>query len=244
MTLKQKAVKVLSLVAIAIFLFILAIGCTTKPTETPITVPLTGLTELTATPLPTPEAIIPNTIITLPDGSQIILKPDTRIEILQQPGIPLESKEIVVKLLQGEIMVVPNLADGAWFSVQNPKGYTTRTQGCAMLVSLDDSANTFELQCIGGKCEIGLTPGSLIGATAGLTWTYLSDILMEPVAIDFAKIHTDFDPNLPACFSIAESQPIIPESGGEAGTPEPDIAATATAACSVFQQQFPSTPCP
>jgi hypothetical protein len=58
---------------------------------------------------------------------------------------------------------------------------------------------------------------------------------------------TPFLPMCPTCAATCPGTAVPPGGGGTPGiisTPTADLLATATAACSVFQSQFPGTPCP
>ncbi len=226
-----------------IFFFTLTVitGCS-RPTPMPYVTPPPVYT-LTPVPVSSPDLIPQNSVVRLPDWSIIILKPNTKIEILEQPGIPSESMNITVRLLQGEIMAIPNLGGENWFMVQNPQGRTARIQGCAMVVKNDDTSDTFEMLCIGGRCEFGVSPEELHFATMGYSWTLMGGVIQDPASIDYNKLHNEYNGDLPACVSDAESQP-LPQIVTETPTPTLDFPATATAACSTFQQLFPSTPCP
>lgn len=208
------------------------------PTQTPFTAP-------SQTPVP----VIPHSLITLPDGSKIILLPNAKVQILTQPGIPAESEEIAIMLLQGEIMVVPNLAAGQWFTVQKPNGYSARVQGCAMTVNFNDQQNTLYVTCIAGKCEVSPDFTNYRSLTNDLSWSYQGAFPFDPVAIDFEKLFADYNEDIPACVAAEQNQPTPQGTVGTAtaestATATPNLAATATEACSIFHKQFPATPCP
>jgi hypothetical protein len=254
--------KILVSVLVSIFILIAATGCQSSAATTAVPLPVTGgQTEPTSTPKPMdqPATIIPNTLITLPDGSKIILRPGAKIEVLSQPGIPATSTSIVVKLIQGEIMALPNLDSKVLFSVQSSDGYGAQIQGCAMTVNIDTKSDSFEMKCIGGTCEIGANSANMVAAGANKVWKLISGILADPLAVDFKQLVLDYPDGLPAC--VAESELVIPQTGGSAPTTTPTLMATksptvvipktggnslsltATAACETFHQQFPSTPC-
>jgi hypothetical protein len=247
---------------LVILILIAATGCQSSAATTAVPVPVTGKQiEPTSTPKPMdpPATIIPNTLITLPDGSKIILKPGAKIEILSQPGIPATSTSIVVNLIQGEIMALPNLESKVLFSVQSSDGYGAQIQGCAMTVNVNTISDSFEMKCIGGTCEIGANSANLVPAGLNQVWKLVSGILADPVAVDFKQLALDYPDGLPAC--VSESALVIPQTGGSAPTTTPTLMATksptvvipktggnslsltATAACEAFHQQFPSTPC-
>lgn len=200
-------------------------------------------------PSQTPVPVISHSLITLPDGSKIIMLPDAKVQILTQPGVPPESEEITLMLLQGEIMVVPNLVADKWFTVQKPNGYSARLQGCAMTVNFSDQQNTLYVTCIAGKCEVSPDFTNYRSLTNDLSWSYQGAFPFDPVAIDFEKLFTDYSEDIPACAAAEQNQPTPQGTVGTAtpeptGTITPDLAATATEACSIFHKQFPATPCP
>ncbi len=251
--------KMLMSALLLITILIAATGCTAKnaATATPLPLPVTGndIVEPTSTPMPVVMAdpvIPPNTIITLPDGSQIILKPGARVEILSQPGIPVDSLSIVVKLLEGEIMALPNLEDEGTFTVLNSKGYEAQIQGCAMVVNNDAAADAFMMQCIGGFCKMGLDSASLSDAAANQVWKFISGKLADPMPVDFDQLLLDYPEGLPDC--VAEAEFAIPVTGGgmePTTTPTViiprtggnSVSLTATAACAAQLLINPATPC-
>ena len=91
--------------------------------------------------------------------------------------------------------------------------------------------------------------GVLLGMTVMLT---AGTILWGFGILPIIEIYTDQGacpqaaPFLPMCPTCAAGCPetAVPHEGGGTPGPEADLLATATAACSVFQSQFPGTPCP
>jgi len=245
---KAEVVKILSFGLIA-FLLILVAGCTGAATVTPLLATQAEIPSATATLAPTPELAMQNSVITLPDGSMIILSPDAQIEVLQQPGIPTASQEIMVMLLQGELMAAPNTEAGTVFSVQTSAGYTAQTNGCAMVVSFK-APFTFQLQCIGGECKIGESPNNLTNVSSNHIWEYQVSTLTDMGPIDQSMLQTVYGDNLPACVTSPETKPTatatvtLTPTPTKTLTPTLDLGATATAACDKFHEEFPATPCP
>jgi len=258
MTYLSRFTKTLFVLFCAALLLLLAAGCKPKAEETPLPIPETGQSEPEEEVQPPADPSADNTMIVLPDGTKIILRPQTLIEILEQPGLPEDAKEIVILIEEGEFMVLPNLEEGQWLTVQSPAGHIDRVQGCAMVVHFDGML-TYEMKCIGGICEFGPSQEDLVDAYANFTWRYQTGELLDPEAIDFEALLERYGEELPECVVDAESLP-IPQTGGEeetptpsleptaSGTPEPsvtpDLDATATESCRLFEQEFPSTPCP
>ncbi len=251
MSMKTISERIISFVAASLLLMLLA-GCakeTPAPTATqrpPIqTATSTTAPSATATEVPTatPTPVIPNDVVTLPDGSKIILRPGARIEILKQPGIPPQSQEIIIQLLEGEIMAVSALKGTNWLTIQNPKGESARFQGCAVVVGVDKTLDSFELKCLASKCEIGSDDQNFIPAAALFSSIFQKGKLLDPAKFDVVKLAADYDVDYPAC-----AKDVIPTATPTATkappTATPNKAATATAACEAFHQQFPATPCP
>lgn len=259
MTRKLDLIKILSFIVIALLvLIIIVMGIMLKPTETAQQtsqtdkIPVASVT-LAPTTIPTQS----NTIITLLDGSKMILTSNSKVKVLRQPGIDDDSQEVGVSLLDGEIMVIPNPLTETWFRVESPTGYNARVQGCAMVVSFDPSRDNFGIQCIAGYCEIGTDAKYLMEAESNNAWTYQNGILGEPVTVNFVILQNHFNLDLPDCVTNAENLP-IPQTGAKSPTPTStatatatktlmptiDDEATATAACYNFHEEFPLTPCP
>lgn len=238
--------KVISILAVTIvFLLISLTGCG-KPTWTP---PPTSTSMPTATDTPTPApttvVITENSVVTLPDGSIVVLKPGAEVEISELPGLTEDAVEVKILILKGEILVAPAQSNPDWLSVISTKGYVARIKGCAMIVSFSEVKDSFELQCIGGECEIGKDEDHLISAATNKTWLYQGGIYFEPTSIDFSKIYKLYGKIIPACVKAAELMPVT-GSTPLVVTPSTtaDTAATATAACAEFNMLFPATPCP
>lgn len=238
--------KVISILAVTIVTLLMALTGCGKPTWTP---PPTSTSLPTATDTPTPSpttaVITENSAITLPDGSMVVLKPGAEVEISELPGLPEDAVEVKILIKKGEILVAPAQSNPGWLNVVSTKGYFARVTGCAMIVSFSEVKDSFELQCIGGECEIGKDMEHLLAAASNKNWLYQGGIFFEPTSIDFSKIYTTYGKIIPACVKAAELMPVT-GSTPLAVTPSAtgDVAATATAACAAFNQLFPATPCP
>jgi hypothetical protein len=231
----------------------LLVGCakeTPEPTttESPIQVATsttapTASATATEVPTPTPTPVIPNDVVTLPDGSRIILRPGASIEVLKQPGIPSQSQEILIQLLKGEIMAVSALEGNHWLTIQNPAGVSARFQGCAAVISLDESLGSLELKCLANKCEIGPDAKNYSPAAILFSSIIQKGKLLDPTKFDIVKLAADYEEDYPEC-----ARQVVPTTTPTATkappTATPNNAATATAACAAFHQQFPATPCP
>ena len=95
---------------------------------------------------------------------------------------------------------------------------------------------------------LGVLLGMTIMLTAGtILWGFgiLPILEVYPQSAACAQL-TPFLPMCPTCAAACPETAVPPGGGGETPTAPPlsDFLATATAACSVFQSQFPGTPCP
>lgn len=250
MSMKTISERILSFIAASLLLMLL-VGCgkeTPAPTATePPTQAATFTTAPTATvtevQTPTPTPVIPNDVVTLPDGSRIILRPGARIEILKQPGIPAQSQEIVIQLLEGEIMAVSALKGSNWLTIQDPAGISARFQGCAAVFNVDETLGSFELKCLADKCEIGLDTKNYSPAAILYSSILQKGELLDPTKFDIVKLAADYAEDYPEC-----AKQVVPTATPTATkappTATPNKAGTATKACEAFHQQFPATPCP
>lgn len=251
MTKKTNSMQFFSFIVASIMLFLL-ISCNTPqattppptlPTSKPPTATATEVPTATTIPTATPVPVIPNTGLTLMDGSIVILKPGARIEVLKQPGLPVQSQEVVVKLIKGEILVISGPTSKTWITVQNPVGTAARLQGCAMIVSYDTILDSFEMKCLGNKCEISADPETFLPVSLLFSQSYKKGKLLDPTKIDSGQLAIDYKDDFPACV-IAALPTATPTATKIPATKTPDAAATATAACTDFHQKFPATPCP
>jgi len=246
---KNKAVptyKVMS-VLVVVFAFLLLAGCSNKATWTP---PPTSTPQPTATDTPTPsptaDTIAENSVVSLPDGSLIILKSGADVKISELPDLPVDSTGVNVLIKKGEILVVPASVSPDWLSVISSKGYVARVKGCAMIVTFNEVKDSFGLSCIGGECEIGKDINHMISAANNKDWLYQGGIYFEPTAINYEKIYKSYGKVIPACVRAAEGNVVQATNPPKTQTPLGIIGAdaTATAACATFHNIFPATPCP
>lgn len=238
--------KVISILAAVILLSLFTLTGCGKPTWTPppTSTPMPTATD-TPTPVPTTVVISENSTVNLPDGSIVILEPGAEVEISELPGLPQESSAVKLLINDGEILIAPAKSNTEWMTVVSSKGYLARVKGCAMIINFNAVKDSFEVQCIGGECEIGKDADHLISAANNKTWLYQGGIYFEPVGVDFSKIYGIYGKIIPACVKAAELMPVTgstPESLTPSATA--DTAATGTAACESFNKLFPATPCP
>ncbi len=204
-------------------------------------------------PLKVVDPVDANAFVTLPDGSRIETLGGTEFYVLEeQVG---ESTEYSLNLVKGKMVLMLQADRENWFMIESPTGYTARLQGCSMAVTNKPNEGLFEVACLNGTCELTPKTGSSITLRSGekLAFVWGSQGAVEPV--DNAVLAEKFNSNYQQCAApvipvtgqesaaTASTTPtgVIPVTGGEA---TPDLAATATEACSVFQENFPGTPCP
>jgi hypothetical protein len=237
MSKKQDLIKILSLVVNGILLIILVVMTLNRPpAAVPLPIPVTGNEVMADTPVPAEAAKPGNTFVTLLDSTKLELLPGTKIEVVSETG---DSGETIIRLLEGEMLVMANPDSLGWLTVLTPKGYTARIQGCTMVVSYSPAADDFGMDCISGTCELGASVDKYLAADTGLFLQYLAGKLSFPQPIDEAALADKFSSEYQQCV-LAEP---IPVTGGES-TPVVDFGATATAVCNDFHSRFPATPCP
>lgn len=217
---------------------------------------LTGCVQLLASaPSATPTAPQELTTFHLPDGSDLIVKGEPEIGIARLSGAT--ASDSLVSIDSGEMLVVSHLPAGVWFTVTNSKGFMAHvtannaTPGAIMRVAYDPSSGVFSIDCVLGICEIGpnaqtlsVVPlnnqGSLDqgGGFQGAS-TYDGDIVNGTYGT-YIRSGEPVSTYTPLATATETSTPIPTATV----TPSVDIAASATASCSQFHSQYPSTPCP
>lgn len=210
--------------------------------------------------------------LNMPDGSTIVVNGSAEFGVSRLANLA-SSLNYQGWVASGEVLVVSQLPTGTWYTIVNPSGFIARVTasnsapGAIMLVKFDPATGTFTINCILGICQMGQDPenlsniplnnqGSLnqggtfqgTSASAGalITATYGSYITGgSPVAtytsIPAASTITTTATSIP---SATRTSPPNQPTAVNTNTPVPNLAATATAACSSFQSQFPGTPCP
>jgi hypothetical protein len=217
---------------------IFLVGCNTPAatTEAPV-VPNTGgqptqqVNTVPAVKTEPPTQIAKNSVLTLSDGSKVIVMPNADAAVIQ-PKSGDDPIEIKINLTRGDILVIPNTKSGKRIAVVST-GYLARITGCAMAVNADLASNNFGLKCLSGNCELGTDADHLQKVKASEGWAYLNGIIQKASAIDLSKLKAMFGADLPDC-------PVVPVTGGEAAPAN----AAATSSCKDFQSKFPGTPCP
>jgi hypothetical protein len=177
------------------------------------------------------------TILTLPDGSQIYLAADTEIEFTPAGYCP-ELKEHNIFIKRGQVAIRSLLASGKSIVITSPDGYIALVSDTGM-VTFDVTGHIFTLACTNGGCALGPDSTKLTSLDCRQSANLDSaGNFKGPSPVDPAPLAQYGDWLLPKCsLPTATSTP----------TPKvvtPDIAATATAYCVSFKNQFQLTPCP
>lgn len=235
---KLRAILILSFGLLV--LLVVTAGCTLLNPQTPPT-PTAVIPGQSETPSPTalPAECKPIrfansdglSLITFPDGSQVFLGNNTEIDFIPVgycPGI----KEHRVTLLRGEIAIRSLLPDDALFMVFSPEGYKVTLDDTG-LVSYNPENSLLSVNCSNGNCTIGTEQQPYVLSCGMLAEFDRNAVLNGPFAIDNAVLAPYGEWLLPTCYIPT------PES-----TPTPDFGATATAACSAWNNEFLLTPCP
>ncbi len=215
-------------------------GCSALTGQTPVPPPTEpGQTEPPPTPLPTeckPIRIANSdglSLITLPDGSQIFLGNNTEIDFIPG-GYCLGISEHRAYLLRGEIAVRSLLPDDSLFTVFSPEGFKVTLDDTG-LVTYNLEKTLLTLNCSNGNCTIGTEQQPYLLTCGQMVEFDQNAVPNGPFGITVSVLEPYGDWLLPKC----DFTPPEPTS-----TPTPDIGATATAACSAWNNEFPSTPCP
>ncbi len=182
------------------------------------------------------------TVLTLPDGSQIYLAENTEIEITPAGYCPgLYEHKILLK--HGQVAVISLLPVGNSVVVTSPTGYFAQISGTG-LVTLDPVANDFIMDCTSGTCALGAKADKLISLGCGESG-YLDAYgnFNGLFNVDLDRIAQFGDWLMPKCVPALTSTP-KPANATLTSTPTMDVGATATAYCNSFRSQFALTPCP
>ena len=205
--------------------------------ETVVPIPNTGAEETEAV-----QQVLPGNVkLLLHDGTQLEMLPLTELQVIAEAPSPDDLTGTLFSLVDGQVVIVPNNENTGLFTVFIPGNRNASLQGCAMAASYSSIDDSFAVYCVGGLCKFNATTTIIVNP--GTYVIYKDDMVKEQGSFDEVAFEEVFNTKMPVCLTG-----LVPVTGGEAETetPEPtaDTAATATAACSIFQQQFPSTPCP
>lgn len=208
--------------------------------------------------------------IRLPDGSEIILGPNSEIELNRIYGLT-GGIEHEILLLRGTILVISQLPEGKWFSVVNPDGHIARVTGSVMEVGYNAETGEFTTKCVNGDCELENDAQALFQIAAKQEgWFDKDGNFLGPFEVDMDELRKTYGDLIPPDGPPTETPTNTPTgtatstttgtstststgtttttaTGLSTTTPTgtPDIRGSATAACATFHKNFPLTPsCP
>jgi hypothetical protein len=234
--------RIFLILLLGIMIVLVITGCDALTGRTPLPPPTEQVqTEPPPTALPTeckPIGFANSeglSLITFPDGSQVFLGANTEVDFIPGgycPGI----NEHHAYLLRGEIAVRSLLQDDSLFSVFSPEGFKVTLDDTGLVV-YDQENKLLTLNCSNGNCTIGTEKQSYLVTCGQMVEFDQNAVPNGPFGINVSMLAPYGDWLLPKCDSIPEVPTSTP-------TPTPDVGATATAACSAWNNEFPSTPCP
>jgi hypothetical protein len=233
----------LALVSLGTIVVFILTGCQPSPNLTPTNSP-----EPVVTPLQSHcgsiniSNDIGQTVLTLPDGSQIYMTENTEIDFTPVGYCPgLEEHHILLK--KGQVAINSLLPAGKRIVISNPNGYVAQVDKTG-LVTFDPVSFQFSLACTDGSCNLGTTPNKLhVVNCAESAYLDSNGSFFGPFNIDPDTLVPFGDWLQPQCVPAMTSTP-KPPTVTTASTATVNMGATATAYCSSFKQQFPLTPCP
>jgi hypothetical protein len=235
----------ITLVLLVIMAATLLTGCAPSSTPTPTQQP---------TPVATPLPVHCNpinvstgagqTILTLPDGSQIYLAENTEIDITPA-GYCGGNEQHAIMLKQGQVAINSLLPAGKMVIITSPNGYIGQVSETG-LVTFDPSASLFTLACTNGTCTLAAKADKLTSLNCGESafldtyGNFNGPFNVDPeTLVHFGEwLQPKCPPERTSTPKPATATPIPTE------TPTLDMGATATAYCGSFNHQFPLTPCP
>lgn len=227
----------LGILSIAVFT-----GCSILTGRTPIPPPTEQVqTEPPPTAIPTdckPIRMANSeglSLVTFPDGSQVFLGANTEVDFIPGgycPGI----SEHRAYLLRGEIAVRSLLPDTSLFTIFSPEGFKVTFDDTG-LVNYNVDKKLLTLNCTNGNCTIGTLEQPYLLTCGQMVEFDENAVPNGPFGINVSILAPYGDWLLPKC-------DFIPNEPTSTPTPTVDVGATATAACSAWNNQFPSTPCP
>jgi hypothetical protein len=230
-----------------------AIATEALPTTTPEAIEIPKLIET-----PPPSRCDPFTatndsglaVITMTDGSQLFLGSNTEISVIPA-GYCGGNSTHNVTLIKGQVAVHSAAPVWATIVVTSPEGHVANI-GASGLVTYDETAHSFSLQCSNINCSMGRDVTVMTPVECGVDMSL--DINGNPVSqmpVDPAFLSLFGNWLVPQC--------VIPQSVGTPSAETPTLeltatttetatqdafGATATAFCDAFHSQFVSTPCP
>ncbi len=236
---------VITLVSLGILAAVLLTGCQSSQSPTPTQPP-----EPVATPVPAhcdPINVITDggqSVMTLPDGSQVYLADHTEIDIIPAGYCPGDDS-ISIMLKQGAVAINSVLPAGKWVVITSPNGYIGQV-GKTGLVTFDPSSNTFSVACTNGTCTLAAKPDKLTTLNCDQS-AYLDTYgnFNGPFNVDPDTLAQFGSWLQPTCAPAQTSTP-KPATATPTPTPTPtvDIGATATAYCGYLHEAVPDDALP
>ena len=183
-----------------------------------------------------------NTTLSLPDGSRVEMLPGTNMSVIIN-----DVGEQVVSLQEGTVMLLSNKGENSWFTLQTGGSFSAKIKGCSMIVSFSAAENSFSVECLVGSCSLVLDSNHSYTLEGGKILSYKNGTLQPEENVNMTEVKANYTSDFEKCL-------VVPITVQDEATPTPaitptvsatiDLAGTATAACSIFQSQFPATPCP
>ncbi|MHB8088157.1 MAG: FecR domain-containing protein [Anaerolineaceae bacterium] len=189
-------------------------------------------------------------IISMPDGSQLFLGSNTEISVVPA-GYCSGNTTHNVTLKKGQVAVHSFAPVWATIVVTSPEGHIANI-GASGLVIYDETTHSFTLQCSNINCSMGrditvITPVECgVGMSLDINGNAVSLMPVDPAFLalfgNWLVPQCEIPQNVGT--PSAETPPLeVTATPTEIGTQDA-FAATATAFCDAFHQQFVSTPCP
>lgn len=226
---------------LGILIILVMVGCSvfTPPTQVPTQVPIPTEPPATQVPPDCKSMRFANTVgmalLNLPDGSQVFMNSDTEFDFIPGNYCPDRPAHQVI-LLKGEIAIHSILPQDILFAVFSPEGYKITLNETA-LVRYDQAGKRLAVYCSNGFCTLGTDAQPVLITCGQMAELDQAGNLSGPFVIDVSVLQPYGEWLLPRCGNFTTSTPAE-------DTPSYDFGATATAACSAWNNQFPSTPCP
>jgi len=182
-------------------------------------------------------------VLDLPDGSTIFIGPDTVISLTSVADPAAQTKNTLITIKSGKLVVKVSLRAGNTFAVQTNDGRTAKVEGTVMGVLI--TPTRFEVDCFEGHCSIGTkTASQSISGNqySGFDGQSLGEVKGPARCEEWRK---NF-PNQDIFAEIGVCVPSTPTPAQSTLTPEPTINAEATRACNAWKSDIHNflKPCP
>ena len=168
---------------------------------------------------------------TLVTGSTVIVGPETEIELTQLPSAGAATRDVILTILRGRLLVQAVLGPNDTFRVQTPSLDVAQVIGSIMGVEYDPVSQTIHVDCLEGHCRLGKSTDPQ------------SDTVTEAVDLNGGQYTFQNPESTPAPLQESRNelwQPLGGDMVPPPNTPEPDPETD----CAAFEAEFPTTPCP